>query len=220
MKVTASNRVPDGFTLLEGLVVIAIILVVIALSIPAIDRSGKSTVAACMNNQKQIVLAQVIWSSDHNNSYSWRVAADKGGTLDFAANGDAARHFQVLSNYNLKPKSLICPTDRAKVEAASFAALDDSNLSYFVNLDATTNNAEIILTGDRHLQVNGQPVKPGLLIPGPNVSLGWTRELHTKSANVPLGVMCFADGHAEPVKEKLTAYFARQHQVTNRFAIP
>ena len=220
MKVTSFNRVTDGFTLLEGLVVIAIILVLIALAIPALDRSGKSTVAACMSNQKQIVLGQVIWSSDHNNSYSWRVAAAKGGTLDYAANGVAAKHFQVLSNYNLKPKHLVCPTDRTRVEAASFAALDNSNLSYFVNLDATNNSGQVILNGDRHLQVNGQPVEPGLLSPGLNASIQWTRELHSKSATVPLGVLSFADGHAERVKERLTAYFARQHQVTNRFAIP
>jgi len=220
MKAHASNRDAGGFTLLEGLVLIAIILVLMTLSIPVKDRSTKSTVVTCISNQRRITIGQFMWASDHSDTYPWRVATDKGGTLDFAANGDAASHFQVLSDYNLKPKYLICPTDSTRVEATSFAALGNSNLSYFVNLDATTNNAQIILTGDRHLQVNGQPVKPGLLVPGRNAAIGWTRELHAKDAKVPLGVLSFTDGHAEAVKEKLTAYFARQHQVTNHFAIP
>lgn len=220
MIVSWFNRDAEGFTLLEVLVLIVIVFVLITLSIPTKDRSSKPTIASCMDNQRQIALGVTMWNAEHQNVFPWRVAADKGGTLELAVNGDASQHFQLLSNYHRKPAYLICSSDKARSEATSFAALANSNLSYFVNLDAATNNGQIILTGDRHLQVNGQPVKPGLLAPGPNAAIEWTRELHAKSAPVPLGILSFTDGHVEVVKEKLTSYFQRQNQITNRLAIP
>lgn len=221
MKLPRPPTTIRAFTVIELLVVIAIIAVLIAVTFPAMDgRRTKATLAACINNQRQILNSELCWAAEHDDCFPWQASITNGGTMELASNGSVFPHFQVLSNCLTRPELLVCSTDKAKKAHTNLSELTDRNVSYFVNLNTKPSGAPVILTGDRHLQINRQPVRAGLLVLSTNTAVGWTRELHSQSANVPIGVIAFTDGHAEAIKEKLPAYFQYQNLPLSRLAIP
>jgi hypothetical protein len=164
-------------------------------------------------------------AGDNNGKLPWQISVTNGGTMEYAERGYAAPNFQILSNYLMKPSVLVCPTDKSKTVASNFARLDNQNVSYFIAFDPGTNlavgvPAVSILTGDRHLECNSKPLKPGLFVYSNGFAMNWTHELHG-SGRMPFGCLSFADGHAEVVVgERLTSIFQSQGSATNRLAVP
>ncbi len=72
----SSGRAVVAFTLMELLVVIAILAVLAALLLPALARAkGKAHTAACMNNQRQLGLAFLLYCDEQEDSFPTGAAA-------------------------------------------------------------------------------------------------------------------------------------------------
>src|SRR5262249_20369804 len=91
-----------GFTLIELLVVVAIIAILASLLLPALATAkSKAQATRCLNNLKQLGLATLIYSQDHQNLVQIDAPLDPGITWA-----------SILStNQHLKPYDLfLCPS--------------------------------------------------------------------------------------------------------------
>jgi prepilin-type processing-associated H-X9-DG protein len=147
-----------------------------------------------------------------------QLSTNQGGTLEFVAGGNAFRHFQAMSNELSTPKVLVCPADKRKA-ATNFVALRNEHLSYFVGLDATTNDFQMLLSGDRNITNTTPPVGSILFLTTNQTSVrgaGWSKELHNNAGNVVL-----ADGSVQPVTaSRLRDQLKVSTVVTQRLALP
>ncbi len=67
--------------------------------------------------------------------------------------------------------------------ATNFTYLRNSNISYFVGMDAAESNATMILGGDRNI-TNGTAVRNGVIEMTTSHPGSWTREMHKNVGNI------------------------------------
>jgi len=186
-----------AFTLVEMLVVIAIIAVLAALLLPALTR-GKQRAQRiqCIANLKEMGTAFQMFAHDHSGKFPMQTPKAEGGSEEYveAANKISGtfyfsyRHLQTLGNELVMPRLLVCPTDRTREPAPGFGTLQNSNVSYFVSAYADYNESSSVLAGDRNIT---NSTATASLVRGA-YGLEWTSELHSFKGNV-----LFADGHVE-----------------------
>ena len=224
MKLLRAKARVEAFTLVEILVVVAMIVMLWVMIMPEPRAKPRSLSTACINNQKQIELGFATWAGDNENRFPWQVSTNEEGTKEFISDNQAVSQFQSLSHYLKDPQIFFCPSEKTRIAAIDNIPMNDSNISYFVNVDAAlTSGANTIMTGDRHLQANGNQVNPGTFVYTNGMAMGWTRELHYTSANGPVGAMSFTDGHVERVVAKtneLTDAFNQQKIASERLLVP
>lgn len=205
----------SAITRMEVLVIVAAMMVLAVCILPQVARTrSKSGRIACVDNLKRIGLSFKLWPGD-TDRYQMRHSVTNGGTMEWVESGEAWPHFLVMSNELASPKILICPADRRQV-AVSWAALSNTNISYFVALDAEETNPQGLLTGDSNLEIDGKPLERGLLDLWTNSVVGWTAERHQRCGNVAL-----ADGSTMQFSNvKFREQLANTGVATNRLAVP
>ncbi|MHB9132101.1 MAG: prepilin-type N-terminal cleavage/methylation domain-containing protein [Armatimonadota bacterium] len=158
-----------AFTLIELLVVVAIIAILAAILFPVFAKAReKANTNTCMNNTRQICIAFIMWSQDHDETLprydNWVNAVGEGGAagqlLDCPSNreiGSTAKpdYFYIAGIYNGKEQYL---SSRALGELGSQdlvpicadLASPDKNLPWITNDQAQNPNMVVTRIGMRH----------------------------------------------------------------------
>ena len=106
---------PRGFSLIELLVVVAIMAILAALLLPSLSKAkSKAQQTQCMNNVKQLTAAVIIYVSDYGKTVPDIVAGQTGGqTAGWALN--------LVDYYSKTTNLLLCPVStRPASNAAGF----------------------------------------------------------------------------------------------------
>jgi len=207
-----------AFSRLELVVVILILAVLVALLLPALSGARvKAHRVNCVSHLVQIGLAMKVWANDHRDKFPMAVSTNLGGTLEFAATGQAFRHFQATSNVVYATDVLVCKLDTRR-RSQDWRTLGNNNVSYFIGLDADETAPRSILVGDRTLDGTSW-ASASLLIHTTNTVLRWPTNSHAGTG----GNVVFADGSAYQLPgHELTSLLSRgaTADFTNRLEFP
>lgn len=186
MKTSVRND-NSALTRIDALMIVVIVVLSAAFLLPFFNHNHSHSHAGrirCVNNLKQIGLSFRIYAGDNNDKYPMNVSTNNKPLI--IETTPVYRYFQSLSNELGTPKILICFDDEKRNAANDFAGLSNSNVSYFVGLDATENLTNSILSGDRNI-TNGFAPNQGLLNLTTNQMVRFTDEIHKKQGNIALG---------------------------------
>lgn len=227
MKTLFAEKKARGLTLVEVLLVLSILAILAVFVSPLFPSPRhvprRATRARCMNNLRQIYVSFQLWGGEHDWKLPMQISITNGGTRELIADGAAYPHFLAISDYLNNPEVLFCPSEMssARRTATTFSTAvtrgyptpvpftGDTNVSYFVGLDADSLYPQTVLSGDRNLTVNGVALSPGLHSFRTNDLVGWSGEMHKNQGNV-----IFVDGSA------MTSSGSPGLFGTNRAAIP
>ena len=207
----------SAFTRIELLVIVGLVVIVVVVLIPGmVHIKSRARREQCAENLKRVGLAFKQWSLDSMDAFVMQYPERQGGSMESATNGQVFRTFQVMSNELFTPTILICPADSRPAATSFTEGFSNTNISYFVGVDATDTDPQMFLVGDRNL-TNGLSLTSRILTVATNSAVGWTRELHNRFGHVGL-----ADGSVQYFGQKQLRQGLLQmgSHGTNRLALP
>jgi prepilin-type processing-associated H-X9-DG protein len=202
-----------AFTLIEVLICLAAVFILAAVFLPALARpTVNDPRIRCVNNLKQVGLAFRIWAGDNNDRNPTQVSVADGGSAEVAS--DVWRTFQLMSNEIAIPSIIACWSDD-RASAKSWETLSNTNISFFMGLDANESSPQMVLAGDRNV-TNSRPTTNRILTVTREGRIGWTHQLHNNRGNVAL-----ADGSVLQISSGgLQAHVRQATNAVQRLAIP
>src|SRR5436190_2087525 len=173
MSAQSTKRRAGAFSGWDLLIVLVTVALLLFFSPVFLRRPCSNVRIHCINNVKQIGLGFRMWANDHSEKFPMTDSATNEGTLEFVGTGEVFRHYLAISNELNTPKVLTCRSDTDRQRVATFAGLNDGNLSYFVGVDARETDPRTILCGDRNISTNGR-LMAGILTLTSNSRVAWT----------------------------------------------
>ena len=190
-----------GFTLVEMLVVVAVIAILAGLLLPALNSAKEMALAAvCLNQQKQVSLHMNMYANDTdgyfitNGSGGWQLLSGGYGYPDLKTQDACCPVFFAKGALRLNSGTVEKYTGGAWswgwncTYGVGKAWLGYSTPQYVRLFRQCTKPTEVTLLADSW-RVGGYPY--ALLGPGVNANWGSAAAVHHKRVNV-----CFVDGHA------------------------
>jgi len=225
MKLCLSAKLQGALTFVEVLVALAaLVALVTLLALPSMLKTRSSLRGiGCMNNLKQVSLAFHIWAQDNNDYGPTKIPSTNGGTMEWVTGGVVWPHFLVMSNELNTPKVLNCMADVARPVATNWATLTDSNISYFIGVDASLKHPTMLLAGDRRITRDGTDLPLGLQMLDASQRLGWSEQHHAHNAFIQfrVGHLALADESVHRVDARgLLSLLKQSGAATNRLAMP
>jgi prepilin-type N-terminal cleavage/methylation domain-containing protein/prepilin-type processing-associated H-X9-DG protein len=154
----------NGFTLVELMVVIAIIAILMALLMPAISRAkAKANQISCLNNMRQLTLAATMYANDHDEEFparriptnawphklkpyyvNWQIIAcpsDHFGIVGLFANDVNPKRSYLINGFNDYFKVNLSPGD--------YKAFQQWRYAHGMKVTAISRPSETILFGEK-----------------------------------------------------------------------
>lgn len=217
MRVLLNRRTWSALARIEVLVLLMVVAIGIALLAAArANARTKAQRIACLANLKCVGISFRLFATDHQDRFPMRVSTNDGGSLEFVPGREVTPHFRPLLSEGVLPRMLTCPADRSW-SATDFSALRGENVSYFLNLEAEETTPQVLLLGDRLMEIDGKPAR-GVVPLTQNSRVRWMPRSHRVGA----GNVSLADGS---VRKTTNASLQRLIRVpdpggTNRLAFP
>ncbi len=176
----------NKFTLIELLIVIAIIAILAALLLPALNRArGKALSSNCVSNLKDSMMHMLLYADDHNG-YMPAMYWPNGSTINYTW-VDALIEGKIFKDP--PPKSIMCPATPTQATATAARRVRGSSLNY---LECYGSFSVVDLLGKVGVQVEGET---------------YCRFYHLPSIKKPSEFMFFSDSYISTTKTQWGAVY-------------